>query len=203
MDLEIRGAGNILGPEQSGHIGAVGYDLYCRLLKATIGRLQSGEAREELAREELLEEGVELELGLESFLPEEWFADPDGRLELLRELAAIHTDEDRKQAEAMLRDRFGRVPVPAKTLLRSFQLAAFLSERHVRRLAWQGDAFLIEFKDRLALEEWLAPSGVRLRPIRSGVARLVPPPARSAKQAQAKSPEEALRWIEKLAARAG
>jgi transcription-repair coupling factor (superfamily II helicase) len=102
-DLEIRGAGNILGPQQSGHIAAVGYDMYCRLLKRAVESLQSGANVESALLESADEGGVELELGLRAFLPEDWIPDARTRLEIHRTLSEIRSDEDAEKAGAMLK----------------------------------------------------------------------------------------------------
>src|SRR5262249_22680179 len=130
-DLEIRGAGNLLGSEQSGHIGAIGYDMYCRLLRQTVERMRHAppsdgeELRKLLATEvpaavteEIEAAAVELELGLPASLPEDWIPAESTRLEVLRRLNAIESEQDVEEALAMLRDRFGRVPDEAGTLVR-------------------------------------------------------------------------------------
>jgi transcription-repair coupling factor (superfamily II helicase) len=118
-DLELRGAGNILGAQQSGHIAAVGYDMYCRLLKLTVERLHAGESFDrEAPRIEEREAGPELELGLRAFLPESWIPGGDTRVEILRTLSEIHGTEDQDAARALLKDRFGRIPPEAESLLR-------------------------------------------------------------------------------------
>jgi transcription-repair coupling factor (superfamily II helicase) len=190
-DLEIRGAGNVLGPQQSGHIGAVGYDLYCRLLKATVERLQEGVSLEELTREDPTITGAELELGLEAFLPAAWIASPDTRLTLLRELAALRSEAEFTEAEAGMRDRFGRLPEAARNLLRLFRLKVRLEGLSITRLAWQENCYLIEFSDRVALEGLFTGKRVDLRPIRTGVAHLHPPK-------RCRDGETALSWFEGL-----
>ena len=191
-DLELRGAGNILGAEQSGHIAAVGYDMYCRLLRLTIERLQAGEEADTGApRVEETEAGVELELGLDAFLPEEWIADPTLRLETLRELARIRTDEDAERAAADLRDRFGRLPEPTEALLRTFHLKARLDPFHLVRLAYRGNVYLVQYTDRVGLERLFGGGRAELRRVRSGVAHLVIPAAQ-------RSPGAALEWLERL-----
>jgi len=277
-DLEIRGAGNILGPQQSGHIGAVGYDMYCRLLKHTVERMQSGEpldaSREPMSsrdrtttrepaksrensdsragavsqddertaardkRHSLVgdtraaeedrddvrdasaaaedatsetsgkgartprgdarvrasapeEEGVDLELGLRAFLPEDWIPEPKTRLELLRTLSGIQSDEDARNALDMLRDRFGRVPVEAQNLVRSFRLKPELERAGISRLSWREGFYLIEYSDRVALERGLDLRRAELRPLRTGIAHLVVPE-------RLRTAEAALEWFEGL-----
>ena len=174
-DLEIRGAGNVLGPQQSGHIGAVGYDLYCRLLKSTVDRLQQGMSLEEVQAEDPTLGGVELELGLEAYLPDSWIGDVHTRIEILRELSEVPTLAQHDEYREGLRDRFGRIPEPAEALPRSFRLRVALQEAGITRLAYQQDRYLLQFADRLALERLFGQHGVDLRTIRTGLAHLVLP----------------------------
>jgi transcription-repair coupling factor (superfamily II helicase) len=188
-DLEIRGAGNILGPEQSGHIAAVGYDMYCRLLKQTVERMRAGLGPDREVTDRTFATGVELELGLKAYLPEGFIPSQDTRLEVLRGLDAIHGEEDGLQAEAMLRDRFGRLPSEARALIESFVLRSLAAQTGLTRVQWRGDSYLIEFRDRVALERAMA--GTELRAIRTGQARLMLP-------ADARTPERALAWLRGL-----
>jgi transcription-repair coupling factor (superfamily II helicase) len=190
-DLELRGAGNILGPQQSGHIAAVGYDMYCRLLKQTIERVRLGLGPDRSATEAELSSGVELELGLRAFLPETWIPEQATRLEVLRQLETIHSDRAAEEVEAMLRDRFGRVPAEAQALLASFRLRARAAQLGLSRISYRNDVYVLEFADRVALEHALAGAKAELRPIRTGLAHLVIPPSRRA-------PPEALAWLERL-----
>jgi len=216
-DLEIRGAGNILGPEQSGHIAAIGYDMYCRLLRQTVERMRlapvarpeagDGEARREALREllssevpravtEELEAGaVELELGLRAFLPSDWVPSTDERLELLRKLSGVGADRDAEEALAMLRDRYGRVPPEAEALVRQLELRALFAAAGIRRVLWRDDTYLIEYGDRIALERAFAGEPIELRPLRAGKAHLVVPLAE-------RTPERALAWLRGLLSRA-
>jgi transcription-repair coupling factor (superfamily II helicase) len=191
-DLELRGAGNILGAEQSGHIAAVGYDMYCRLLKSTVERMQAGEGDgigEE--HDEELSGGAELVLGVRAFLPDDWIPDQDVRIELLREVAQIHGPEDAERMAQMLRDRFGRLPEETSTFLRVLALKATLDAHEIRRLLWLPEAYVIEYPDPVALERLLAGKDVELRRVRSGVAHLVLPKSLSDSRA-------AFEWLEEL-----
>jgi len=194
-DLEIRGAGNILGPQQSGHIAAVGYDMYCRLLKRAVESLQSGANVETALQESADEGGVELELGLRAFLPEDWIPDARTRLEIHRSLSEIRSDEDAEKAAAMLKDRFGRVPKEAHALLRVLRLKGALEKLSIRRLSWRDGLYLVEYEDRVALERGLDLRDAELRPVRTGVAHLQLPE-------RARAPEAALAWFEGLLKRA-
>jgi transcription-repair coupling factor (superfamily II helicase) len=108
-DLEIRGAGNLLGPEQHGHIAAVGYDLYSKLL---------GEAVRELHGEPAVAtvEPV-ISLGAEGLLPEEYVPEVNQRLALYKRLAAAESDRAVAELRAELADRFGPPPAVAEQLL--------------------------------------------------------------------------------------
>ena len=194
-DLEIRGAGNILGPQQSGHIGAVGYDMYCRLLKQCVDNLQAGASAEPVLGTHAEEGGVDLELGIRAFLPQEWLPDPRGRIELLRQLSTIDSSEDEARALEMLHDRFGRVPEEARDLVRLFRLKAQLERLSIRRLSFRDDVYVLEYGDRIALEQGLDLARAELRPVRAGLAHLVVPERQ-------REPARALRWFESLLIRA-
>ncbi len=113
-DLELRGAGNLLGSEQSGHVMAVGYDVYCRLLKSAVEQARGRKVSEEPGE-------IEVELGLTAFLPSDYVPDERDRMNLLRRLS--HAGKRKLDAlEQELLDRFGRIPEPARDLLDLFRL---------------------------------------------------------------------------------
>ncbi len=102
-DLEIRGAGNMLGAEQSGHIATVGYELYVRLLGLAIDEVRTGKPA--------LERGpVTLDLPLTALIPEDYVADTELRLNLYRHVAAVETNDEVDDLADELRDRFGDFP---------------------------------------------------------------------------------------------
>ena len=196
-DLEIRGAGNLLGPEQSGHIAAVGYDMYCRLLHQTTEKLRAGgEVDVDGVVTSQESQGAELELGLRAYLSDAWIPDSRARVEVLRQLSAVHDDEEMQRALDGLRDRFGRVPEEALNLVKLFRLKARLEEIGVRRLLWRNDVYVLEYADRVALESGIDLRGIEVRPIRTGILHLAIPPDR-------KTGPQALQWFERLLRRAG
>jgi transcription-repair coupling factor (superfamily II helicase) len=108
-DLEIRGAGNLLGPEQHGHIAAIGFDLYCRMLDEAVRRLKGEEVP--------VEWEPKLDLDVEAYLPDEYIEDPEHKIAIYKRLASMRRGEDRQDLEQELLDRFGPLPPQAEALL--------------------------------------------------------------------------------------
>lgn len=108
-DLEIRGAGNLLGTGQSGHIAAVGYDLYCQMVTEAVNELK-GEEVEEV-------EEITIELPVKAFIPDTYMQTEDARLEAYRRLASISSVDEVENVRAEWVDRYGPVPDPAAALL--------------------------------------------------------------------------------------
>src|SRR2546430_17543469 len=101
-DPEIRGAGNLLGTGQSGHIAAVGYDLYCQMVNEAVAELK-GEPKREPAE-------IKLDLPLDATLPKQYVPRDDLRLEAYRRLAAVTTDAEVDDIRAEWIDRYGPGP---------------------------------------------------------------------------------------------
>jgi transcription-repair coupling factor (superfamily II helicase) len=115
-DLEIRGAGNLLGTGQSGHIAAVGYDLYCQMVNEVVAELK-GEAAREPAE-------IKLDLPLDASLPKAYVPKEELRLEAYRRLAAVTTEAEVADIRAEWEDRYGAVPEEASALLDVARLRA-------------------------------------------------------------------------------
>ena len=109
-DLEIRGAGSILGRAQHGHMQAVGYDLYCKLLNTAVKQAKGEPVREERA--------VKVNLSADAFLPEAYIVNEEQKLEIYKKIAAIESTDDYDDVKEELIDRFGEIPAPAANLLR-------------------------------------------------------------------------------------
>jgi len=108
-DLEIRGAGNLLGTVQAGHIAAVGYDLYCQMVTEAVAELK-GEPPKEPAE-------IKLDLPLDAHLPKDYVAKEELRLEAYRRLASVDTLDEVSDIRAEWEDRYGPLPEPAEALL--------------------------------------------------------------------------------------
>jgi len=115
-DLELRGAGNLLGVGQSGHIAAVGYDLYCQLVSEKVAELKGETPKQALE--------VELDLLRQSHLPSDYISHEATRLEAYRNVAAVRTEAEADDLAAQWRDRFGELPPEALALLDVARLRA-------------------------------------------------------------------------------
>jgi len=113
-DLEIRGAGNLLGAEQSGHIAAVGFDLYSNMLEEAVSELQGHQAGSRMGPSQ---PGPKIDLPVSGYLPQDYIADLSARLALYKRLTVVDTEEAINEIRTEIRDRFGLLPQPAEDLL--------------------------------------------------------------------------------------
>jgi transcription-repair coupling factor (superfamily II helicase) len=134
-DLEIRGAGNLLGGEQSGHIADVGFDLYVRLVGEAVGEFRQsatpGEVVEELGE-------VRIELPVEAHLPHDYVPSERLRLEMYKRLAEVRESTDVDLLRDELRDRYGEPPAPAERLLEVARFRARCRQARVSEVSVQG-----------------------------------------------------------------
>jgi transcription-repair coupling factor (superfamily II helicase) len=128
-DLEIRGAGNLLGAEQSGHIAAVGFDLYCQLVTEAVGELTGRPLPEPVE--------VTIDVPVDAYLPVDYVARDDVRMEAYRRLAAVTTPDDVEDIRAEWHDRYGPPPPPAAALLDVARLRAECVRTGVRSVSVQ------------------------------------------------------------------
>jgi transcription-repair coupling factor (superfamily II helicase) len=130
QDLDLRGAGNLLGEEQSGHIKEVGFELYQQMLEETIAKLKSGEI--EGTPED--EWAPQLNLGVPVTIPESFIPDLDVRLGLYRRLSGLTTKVELEGFAAELIDRFGALPREVNTLLLVIRIKAMAKRANISRL---------------------------------------------------------------------
>ncbi|WP_432823281.1 transcription-repair coupling factor, partial [Trichloromonas sp.] len=136
-DLELRGAGDLLGGRQAGQIAAIGFEMYAELLEETIHELQG------LEREEKVD--PEVRLGLSAFLPEKYLPDPNQRLVFYKQLAAAEVVDELYDAADELRDRYGELPEPAVLLIEVMKLRVLMKQFKVELAEYDGRQLLFAF----------------------------------------------------------
>lgn len=139
-DLELRGAGNILGAEQSGFVHAVGLETYTRLLERTIRRLRDGENGGTHPPPEVAVQGT-------AYLPDGYVAEPSQKLHLYRRLSRLEHMPELDALRAELRDRFGPPPPQVERLLASAALRLLGAELGVERILIRGDEARLNFRE--------------------------------------------------------
>jgi transcription-repair coupling factor (superfamily II helicase) len=137
-DLKIRGAGELLGLNQSGHINAVGYELYLELLENTIRALKG---------EKIEDWEPEVNLRVQAYIPQSYVPDPEERLSLYRELVLCKTEEDLLEFKSLLEDKYGRMPKEAETLLKIYHLKLLMRRHGILQVEEKGANLLLIFKN--------------------------------------------------------
>jgi transcription-repair coupling factor (superfamily II helicase) len=137
LDLELRGAGNILGGEQHGHIGAVGFDMYIRLLEETVHELKGEEAP--------LQIHSTLNLGLDIRIPSEYISDEHQRLRAYKRIADASTAEAASEALAELEDRYGPAPAAVRSLLKFSALKGSAQKLGIEAIDRRAGALNVKF----------------------------------------------------------
>lgn len=180
-DLEIRGAGDLLGAEQHGHMAAVGFDLYCRMLREAVEELQGRPAKPESL--------TQLELPVAAYLPADYIEDEDVRLELYRDIAAA--DGDRlNDIETELRDRFGAAPPEVSNLIIAARLRLLALRAGITKISVKGDLVSLGGLKEMPSRLEAAYAGVRETKFHSDTGQL--------RLRLAKPPVELLDFLDKL-----
>lgn len=130
-DLAIRGAGNLLGAEQHGHIASVGFELYTQMLKEAINE-QQGKVEEEKAFD------PEIELNIDAYLPSDYIKDEKQKIEIYKKIRAVRQLDEARDLEEEIEDRFGDLPQPVMNLLRIARLRAYAIRYHLEEIKQEG-----------------------------------------------------------------
>ncbi len=136
-DMEIRGAGNILGDAQSGHISAVGFDLYCKLMEETVKELKG----------EPPEESIEpsMRLSMKGYIPKEYISDLNQRLDIYKRIDMLERVEDVGRLKDELLDRYGSMPEPVDVLLSTVELKILSKNLKIEKVDMSGDIITLTF----------------------------------------------------------
>ena len=144
LDLELRGAGNLLGGEQSGHIEAVGFELYTTMLERTVRELK-GEITEETPE-------AQLNLGLNIRIPADYIGEENQRLRMYKRIAGVESEQQLEDVAGELGDRYGAPPAPVRNLL-DYATLKLLSQRlGVAQIERRREAVSIRFTEKAAVD---------------------------------------------------
>jgi transcription-repair coupling factor (superfamily II helicase) len=154
-DLEIRGAGNLLGPQQSGHIAAVGYELYCQMLEKAVRELTHQPSGLSLE--------VDINLPIDAFIPEVYIPEMRQKIDLYRRLSRIDSIPSLDDLKGELRDRFGPIPPPVQRLLEMVELRIDAALWLIRGLSVEPPYLVFYFADRSRMESLVRRVGRQLR----------------------------------------
>ena len=130
-DLEIRGAGNLLGKAQSGHMAEVGYDLYCKLLNQSVMKLKG----ESVIRDEF---ETTIDLNIDAFLPDSYIPNENQKLDLYKRIASIMGEDDYEDMLDELMDRYGEPPANVQNLLKAALIKSMAHEAFLTELSQKG-----------------------------------------------------------------
>ena len=148
-DLEIRGAGELLGEEQSGHLQAIGYSLFMELLHRAVQAIRDGKTPN---MDQPLYEDTEINLHLPALIPEDYLPDVTNRLVLYKRIANADTDESLKDLQVEMIDRFGLLPEATKSLFRVTQMKLRADKLGIRRIDIGATGGKIEFKQDTGID---------------------------------------------------
>jgi transcription-repair coupling factor (superfamily II helicase) len=140
-DLEIRGAGNLLGTEQSGHIAAVGFDLYCRLLGEAVAELKAGRTAEAPVQPQELPPA---DLPVTAFIPDDFVPDANARVSIYYRFTRLERVEQVGELRQELKDRFGNVPGPVENLLYVMEIRLLARDGGVSGITWEKENIALQ-----------------------------------------------------------
>lgn len=145
QDLEIRGVGEILGKEQSGHIQNIGFSLYVKLLRNAVDSLKNGK---NLSIDKLIEKPLEIELNIPSLLPEYYISDVNIRLFFYKKIASAKNKKDIEKIKYELIDRFGKLPDVSKNLIIIAKIRLIAQKIGIDRIKSNKNTGIIEFNNK-------------------------------------------------------
>ena len=147
-DLEIRGAGNLLGEAQSGHMEAVGYDLYCKMLNEAVRRLKGGPEAETFT--------TLIDLNVDAYIPEYYIKNEYQKLDIYKRIAAIESEEELEDMTEELIDRFGDIPKKVQQLLVIASLKSLAHSVYVTAIEQKGEEIRFTMYEKAKID----PSGI-------------------------------------------
>ncbi len=146
-DLEIRGAGSILGEMQHGHMDEVGYDMYCKLLDEVVKEMKGIDIKEE--------QDIQIDLNVSSFLPDEYIDNSNQKIEIYQNIALCKTNEDIENVTDEMIDRFGEMPKEAENLLQIARIKNKCRNLKISKISQKQDQIVFMFEAEYFKMEWV------------------------------------------------
>ena len=154
-DLEIRGAGNLLGSQQSGHIAAIGYEMYCHLLEDAVRQVQNLPPK--------LSADVDVDLPVEAYLPPEYVPNMRHKIDLYRRMAKIDSAVEIGEIREELRDRFGPLPAAAERMLELAELRLDAAAWQIASITADARFIVLHYSNRRQIEQLEKSSSIPIR----------------------------------------
>ncbi len=152
-DLEIRGAGNLLGAQQSGHMEAVGYDLYCKMLNEAVKQAKGIEAVEDFE--------TSIDINIDAFIPSSYIQNEYQKLDIYKRVAGIETQDEADEMTEELLDRFGDPPKSVNNLLAIAQLKAKAHRVYIKEITQKDDVLRILIHERAKMDPGRIPEFIK------------------------------------------
>ena len=136
-DLEIRGAGSLLGEIQHGHMEQVGYDMYCKLLDEVVKEMQGFEVEEDI--------DIQIDINISSYIPDEYISDSSQKIEIYQDIALCNTEADIQDVIDEIIDRYGVMPEELENLIEIARIKGLAKNANVIKIAQKGENFVFYF----------------------------------------------------------
>ncbi len=143
-DLEIRGAGNLLGSQQHGHIASIGYDLYCKMLETEVNKVKGIKVEEPLE--------VSIDFKISAYVPSKFVENQQHKLELYKKISSIRDQDDAYAIEEEIEDRYGTIPNVIYNLMKISHVKALARHLQIKSVIDQKDKCVLEFADKEKLD---------------------------------------------------
>ena len=137
-DLEIRGAGNMMGSSQHGHMASIGYDLYCKMLEDTI-KEKKGETNIEPIE-------TTVEIKVDAYIPNDYIKDESQKIEIYKKIASISSYDDYMDVQEELEDRYSNIPLSVQNLMDIAYIRSIAKELRIEEIKEKGEEILIQFQ---------------------------------------------------------
>ncbi len=139
-DLEIRGAGSMLGEVQHGHMGEVGYDMYCKLLDQVVKEMKGIKVEEEIE--------VQIDLNISSFIPDEYIQNSSQKIEIYQDIALCNNEEDIEKVIEEIIDRFGNLPSEVENLLEITRIKQLAKKSNIIKVMQKGNKIIFNLNTK-------------------------------------------------------